>query len=246
MDFTMRIGIIGTSHSQGIQPYSTNLKQFYQSDEKKFTKPLEYHLQAAMPEYKFYNVAASGRGTERYLSCIVHLKQKYSVDAVLLEYANNRTANSYWIHPSTETENIKQFSEDYIENNREYIGSINNLSGIGLGIINQFSKHEQNAWRKISKAIFYETGSARLQGINDIKQAWDLCDQLDITVVAWEFTNYYITYRKNFLPFKSWMHTTDTDKDNWFCDGHHANDKMYKLGAHEYFKPLIVDAINAS
>lgn len=242
----MRIGIVGTSHSQGAQPIAPDLEQFYKSTNRRFTQPLEQHLRAAMPDYEFYNMAASGRGTERYLSCIVHLKQKYSIDAVLLEYANNRSANSYWIHPSTETKNIEQFSEDYIENNQAYIGSINTLTKISKGIPNQFSKREQNAWRKISESIFYETGSARLQGQNDIKQAWDLCDQLGITVVAWEFTNYYIPYRKNFLPFKSWMHTTDIDKADWFCDGHHASNSMYRLGAYEYFKPLVMDAINAS
>lgn len=227
----MRIGIVGTSFSQGQAPIGSH-----------FTKPLEYHLMNAMP-YEFYNTAASGRGTERYLSCIVHLKQKYSIDAVLLEYATNRSANSYWINETEETGDLN----DIIENNKEYVGSINNINNTTKGVPNRFSKRDIRAWKQISESLFYESLGTRIQGINDIKQSWDLCEMLNIKVIGWEFKNNHILFKKNFVPFTTWMklHCT-TPQENWYCDGTHASDSVYEQGAEEYFKPLIVDVLNAN
>ena len=59
-----KIGIVGGSFAQGKQEINNTAK---------FTKPFEWHLKNAMPNYEFINLRSSGTGSERYLSCILEL-----------------------------------------------------------------------------------------------------------------------------------------------------------------------------
>lgn len=244
MDFTMRIGIIGTSHSQGRQPYTNNLKEFFKLDpaDRSYTEPLEYHLKRAMPEHEFFNVACSGRGTERYLSCITHLKNTYSVQAILMEYNANREPNAYWsnetVSPYIFDVDKHKFVKDYIENNSKYISSINGPTQV-FGVPEKLSRREIQAWKDMCALLFHDSKGTRLRGLVDIQQSWDLCKLLDIAVIPWEFKNHSININRNFMPFIGWLTTTDIPKDQWYCDGHHATDSILERAAVEYFKPLV-------
>ena len=234
----MRIGIIGTSHSQGQQPYTDNLKDFFKLDPavRTYTKPLEYHLKRAMPEHEFYNVACSGRGTERYLSCITHLKNTYSVQAILMEYSANRETNAYWSNETVSKDNFNV--KDYIENNSKYISSINGPTQV-FGVPEQLSRREIQAWKDMCALLFHDSQGTRLRGLVDIQQSWDLCELLNITVIPWEFKNHSININRNFMPFIGWLNTIGIPEDQRYCDGHHATDSILERAAVEYFKPLV-------
>lgn len=251
----MKIGIVGTSHSQGYQPYTNGLskeeiKSFWQNKNSKFTKSFEHHLQTAMPMYKFINLAASGRGSERYLECVVHLKKQHNIDALLLEISADRTANtfyrceqkmSYWEKHLLEHPNdIDIFINEFFNNNGIYTCSINKVfDDNDNGILNNIPENKLSVWRQIQSIIFQESAQVRLLGMKQLKQTYDLCNMLDVKVIPWNFrvTDISVIPLKQNMPFNVWMHTNGLE--NNYCDGWHGDDVAYAKGAKEYFMPLI-------
>lgn len=249
-----RIGMIGTSHTQGWQPVLSKKvkhKDFYHQTDKQFTKFLDEHLSTAMPEHEFFNLGKSGRGTERYLESIVYLKKKYNIDFLLLEYAENRKNNSFCrsedilkqqLHSLIENKsNIDLLVEDIICNNEKYVASINNLYNEVTGILERVPFKKVKSWKQVCAVQFYDSLEPRILGLKDIQQSYDLCEMLDIKVVPWSF---YISDNilKNKNVFNNFLNKTNIDKNMYYCDGFHASDVAYEKGCREFFKPLI-DAI---
>lgn len=255
----MKIGIIGTSHSQGRQPFTNGLtkeeiKNFWVNKDSKFTKPFEEHLHNAMPEYHFYNLAASGRGSERYLECVVQLKKKYDIDALLLEIGADRTANTFYRceHKMQQWEKelienpkkIDQFIDEFFEQNGLYTCSINKVfDDQDNGILNGVPESKLKVWRQIQSIIFQQSSQIRLLGMKTIKQTYDLCNILNIKVIPWNFriTDINVIPVTQQVPFNIWM--ANNGLGNNYCDGHHGDDIAYEKGSKEYFKPIIETAL---
>ena len=251
----MKIGIIGSSHSQGRQPITNGLtkeeiKNFWVNKDSKFTKPFEKHLHNAMPNYQFYNLAASGRGSERYLECVVQLKKKYNIDALLLELGADRTANTFYRceHKMQQWEkhllknpyDIDNFVNEFFEQNGLYTCSINKVfDDQDNGILNGVPESKLQPWRQIQSIIFQESAQVRLLGMKNIKQTYDMCKMLGIKVIPWNFriTDINVIPVKESVPFNIWMENNNLG-DN-YCDGWHGDDTAYEKGAKEYFKPII-------
>ena len=249
----MRIGIIGTSHSQGQQPYTNGmskdkLRHYWKQKDTKFTKCLGDHLHNAMPENEFINFASSGRGTERYIGSVIQLKKQYNIDAVLMELSADRTANTYykWEEKFTEWEKtipvddtMKHFNQDWYEKHGSYTGSINSLFGDPMGILEGIPSNTLTAWKDVQKILFQESASVRVCGIGHMLQTIDLCNMLGIRIIPWEFRPIHIknlitTYDINFVD---WM--CEQGLQDCLCDGWHADDEAYTQGAQKYFKPII-------
>ena len=251
----MKIGIIGSSHSQGRQPVTNGLtkeeiKNFWYNKNSKFTKPFQDHLKTVMPEHEFINLAASGRGSERYLECVVQLKTKYNVDAILLEIGADRTANTFYRceskmsdwekHLLKQPQDIDKFIDEFFVENGHYTCSINKVFEDGdNGILNGIPETKLSIWRQIQSIIFQESAQVRLLGMKNIKQTYDLCKLLDIKVIPWNFrvTDISVIPLKQNMPFNVWMHKNGLE--NNYCDGWHGDDVAYAKGAKEYFMPLI-------
>lgn len=251
----MKIGIIGTSHSQGRQPCTNGLtkdeiKNFWQNKNSKFTKPFEDHLQNAMPECDFFNLAASGRGSERYLECVVQLKKKYNIDALLLEISADRTANTFYRceHKMQQWEkdllknpnNIDNFIDEFFNQNGLYTCSVNKVfDDQDNGILNNVPESKLKIWRQIQSIIFQQSAQIRLLGMKSIKQTHDMCKMLNIKVIPWNFriTDINVIPINESIPFNEWMEKNGLG--NNYCDGWHGDDIAYSRGAKEYFKPLI-------
>jgi len=246
-----RIGMIGTSHTQGCQPVLSKKvkhKDFYQLETKKFTKYLDEHLKKSMPEHDFFNLGKSGRGTERYLESIVYLKKKFDIDFLLLEYAENRKNNAFYCSEIILEERllalIKDKStidllvEDIIANNEKYVTSINSLYNEVSGILESIPVKKVKHWKEVCAVQFYDSLEPRILGLKDIQQSYDLCKMLDIKVVPWTFYKSDDILNTNNI-FNKFLNKTNIDKNMQYCDGFHASNIAYEKGSDEFFKPLI-------
>lgn len=88
-----RIGIIGSSYMTGGHIDSNGVEQPF------LIKDIEDNFQDT--DIKFYSSAQGGFGSELYLGAITHLKNKFDIDHVIMEWGVDRSLLSVPIEPTT-------------------------------------------------------------------------------------------------------------------------------------------------
>lgn len=231
----MKIGIIGTSHSEGNIQYTGSVNR---------TLPFEKHLSNAMPNYDFINLAKAGRGSERYLECIVTAKDKYNVDAILIEYAADRTSNNYWYNESAikKLTDAKKIANEIIEDTHCYIRSLQGIEKDNEGILKNIPQKKFKTFKEVNSIIFRESKYVNTMGIKNVYQCLQLCKLLDIKFIPWEYTYTKFPIKRKYVKTML-QYIKDNDLQHEVCDGYHSNDKVYNLAAYDLFKPLIAQCI---
>jgi len=231
----MKIGIIGTSHSEGNIQYTGSVKR---------TLPFEQHLKNAMPQHEFINLAKAGRGSERYLDCIVTAKEKYNVDAILIEYAADRSSNHYWYNESAidKLKDAKTIASELIEDTHCYIRSLQGIKEDNEGILKDIPQKKFEIFKEVNSIIFRESKYVITMGIKNVYQSLQLCKLLDITFIPWEYTYTEIPIKREYVKTML-QYIKENNLQAELCDGYHSNDKVYNLAAHNFFKPLVEQCI---
>lgn len=222
-----KVGLLGGSHVQGVQPYANS---------DRYTQPLDYHLSNAIPEMKFYNTAISGRGTERYLNCLVQLIENYDIDTVLVDEMSNRSLNYFWwnepeylkLIEKHENENIEEeIAKTFSMYEEQYATYAHRSSELYTkpSVIKDLPKSMISNWNDITVML----GSSSIEvvlGIRDLYNTRKLCERLGIKFVMWSFN----------LELKPLLINTFSNYEVVSCDGHHMNDDAMEWAAKKFFK----------
>lgn len=243
----LKIGILGGSHAQGKQPYKTqppkrSIFQLFKKQpevQEKFTNPLEVHLTNAMPDFDFYNVAISGRGSERYVNNIIQLVEQYDIDAVIVDKMSNRSFNYFWYNEDgynslleKDDAEISKTLSLYEEEFSTYAHRTPNCF-IEPSVLNQLSPKVIQNWNKLT--LFLDKSKSQYAlGRRDMYNTQKLCEVYGIKYIEWSFN----------LELKPILEETFVDWNTITCDGHHINDLAMSWAADHYFRPKIFEALN--
>lgn len=218
-----KIGILGGSQAQGKQPYPDG----------SFTKPLDYHLKKVFPEFEFYNVAISGRGSERYVNNIIQLVDQYDIDAVLVDKMSNRSFNYFWYNEDGYDVLLKKDDAEisktlslYEEKFSTYAHRSSDLY-IKPSVLNSLPREMIENWNNLT--LFLDNSKSQYAlGRRDMYNTRKLCEVYGIEMIEWSFN----TELKDILikTFSEWEKVT--------CDGHHMNDLAMEWAVKHYFAPL--------
>ena len=241
----LKIGVLGGSHAQGAQPYKDlSKKSFFDKFKKKELQPkvltnsLDFHLSNAMPGFDFYNVAISGRGSERYLSNIVQLLESFSVDVILVDTLANRSFNYFWY----DAERVKSIPDDQVamrlslmeEKYASYANRTHDVYVNESPLKNcspKFIKNWNDAVTLLGSSEVFDA-----LGKRDIENVRSLCDRCGVSLVEWSFND----------DLKNVLLKTFVKFDTVTSDGHHMNDLAMDWAARNYFAPKIFKQLNVS
>lgn len=220
-----KIGIIGGSFAQGKQEIN---------DTAKFTKPFEWHLKKAMPNYEFINLSSSGTGSERYLSCILELHNNHNIDLLLLDIQTDKSNTQY---PRGEKYMHNKDYKDYIYNHTKYSTFLR--TKCDSSVLVDVPDNKIKIWKDVGYFIDYESKFHEYKGNLNIIQSVELCNVLNLPYAIWGTSVWDNTY--NYYP----MHDYIKDNNLQTCDGHHPDDAAMEHMAQNYFKDLINENINS-
>ena len=237
-----RIGIVGSSFSQGGDGRNVD------GEYVRYTDYLHEYLQNEITEHSFYNAARAGRGTERYLNNVIHLKERYEISHLLIEVIQNRSVNYFWYNEEQYDKDLAEW-DDY--NSYKYSvledddivtyvnGAKNNY--FEKSIFLDFSKNDLQKWQDISAYSLYKSSHLRVLAARDITNTVKLCKMLNIVPIKWSFN-----MRINFDCFKidaeyelvECMENNGISYKDNTCDGLHLNDFGHRWAVKNYFTPL--------
>lgn len=242
----MKLGIVGSSYSVGSH-YN------WDTGENNLALPFETWFEGI----DVVNSACASKGTELYLNKIVFLKQTHNIDTLLMEVVNNRSMLNF----NTEMEVYEIIRE------QKYIQPIINdvyKDNAGMLKYKRFlhqpinyekfgTKKDFKTWKRFQEILAREHIANEFWALCDIKQAIDLCNMLDIKVVAWahhwymEQISVWDSVIKDAVYVKFPEHPNAFDyycvkygEDKVLCDDCHFNDKANK----EMVEDFIIPALN--
>ena len=247
------IGIVGSSFSQGGQPYT---KRYKNKNGSAFTLPFENHLNKYYPDIKFINVAKSGKGSERYVHNIIHLKEHFNVTHLLLENIEDRTLN----HIQTETKKCKEFLEEISQDKSRWKEVAKDFS-LGDPFLGQLIGRDIKTFDASDTALegvttkrlkhyfsvidyhFHADKSAKLYGLRNVENTVKLCKLLGIRPIHWSHRSHPV-FRNDFgMGVLKFMSTWKRQFSTYSCDGTHCNDYAVDKLSQEYFKVIIDRAL---
>lgn len=190
-----RIGIIGSSHSTGKHRIKKNLKT-----ETFIEKWIDY----SPANWKFYSAAHGGKGSEHYVSCLMHLHKNYNIKTVLVELmVDRRNMNIDFARGENNVVTLEQTEEkftDLIENSSSIQDIRKSMfDHCQLQMYQTFSR-EYNFRRLLSMGQFRKdikghiNTSMLLQDIDILPTAWgfihlhnvlEICEALNIKPILW-------------------------------------------------------------
>lgn len=247
------IGIIGSSFSEGNQPY---LGRYKNKRKAKNTHRFEYHLNNYYPNVEFINVAKSGKGSERFVHNVIHLKEQFDITHLLIESIEDRRLNHLQNNTRECTELFNKLRRD-----KELINET--VKDLSLGV--PFSGHiiHQNAKtldtndtalhgipkKKIGNYIdvisyhFHKDMSSKIYGLMNVENTVKICKLLGIKPIHWSQRSdglFYNDFGKSVLEH---MNTWDKHFSKCSSDGLHCNDYAVDRLCQEYFKVIIDRAL---
>jgi len=181
----MKVGILGSSHSTGRHKLNDG------SVTPLFTHWLEKYKK---PEYKFYNCANGGMGSECFLQSIVHLKNTYNIDIALIESIHSRkniNADIAKPVPSTGSRyelNANRWKIAQDVNSLEDLTQIfefPNYMSYKFFIQNYSQDKIIKLWRRAASAIANQKEMDKFLTSVDHTQTIQLCHMLNIKIVWW-------------------------------------------------------------
>lgn len=247
-----RIGIIGSSFSEGHQPY---LK--HKIVDRKHTLRFEVHLKNHMPEHDFFNLALSGQGSERFLENTILLKDKYNIDILLIENIEDRSHNRLWVDPNNHREMLADIEQNP-ERRKFYteLLSSQDCRSMCTSIFNNYLNHKNTLleqvpvkkvknWVDVQSYIFYKDVMLKLLGIKNVENTVKLCNFLNITPVHWSQRHESCFLNDNGLGVREYIN------QNWkgkfevkhSSDGTHCNDEAVDRLCKEYYKPILENVL---
>lgn len=241
----MKLGIVGSSYSVGCH-------HNWETGENNLALPFETWFKGI----DVVNSACASKGTELYLNKILYLKKEHNIDTLLMEVVNNRSMLNF--NTQIEAYNIiwKQKNIDSIINDvyknsssmtkwKRYIHQDIDYKKFG-------TKKDFETWKQFQEILAREFVANEFWALCDIKQAIDLCNLLDIKVVAWahhwhmEQITVWDSVIKDatYVKFPGFMNAYDYyenkyGKDNILCDVTHFNDATNKEMVQDFIMPAL-------
>lgn len=245
----MKIGIVGSSFSVGNHyNYVTQ------------TNDLALPFETWFGDLDIVNAACASKGTELYLNKVVYLKKVHNIDTLLLEVINNRSMINFKTQLDEykqiwTTNNIDDIINDVYKNSKSmykyqrYLHQEINYQKFG-------TDKEYKRWKKFQEQIYADTTANEFWALCDIKQTIDLCNILNIKVVAWAhhwsmenipvFSSvikdaFYVKFPgfPNALEYYSNLF----GKNNILCDHYHFNDMTNKHMIENFLKPALLKTL---
>lgn len=244
-----RVGILGSSYSVG----SHHNKETGEND---LALPFETWLEKYTTNMKFFNSACSSKGTELYLNKIVYLKEKYNVDAILMELVNNRSMLNFKCLPEkygrieTDTDMAK-IEHDVYENSASAYWYLRSLTQDMEP--NTFAKSNKDfdTWKETQWNIASTQNAMEFWGMLDIYQAIKLCNMLDIEVITWQKSWEFfkvsafdsMKQKSLYIDFNGMnahdYYVNKYGKDKILCDHDHFNDFINEEMAKDFIAPTL-------
>jgi hypothetical protein len=197
----MILGIVGSSYSTGNHPMADGTTTgFFETDIKEF-------LGGEIP---VYNAAQGGHGSEKYLNTILYLWHNYKITHCIIEYIEDRSLMSG-----------RYRNDDWYEKKLHKIDTAWERNKAK-------STHTlmyQNKWQKKINESYDNTSRLEWWTRNNMLQAVQLCNALNINIIMWKMHNYRDPSNKNInevqnktieLIQKQWK-----DRDCWVSFGGH-------------------------
>lgn len=251
-----RIGIVGSSFSQGNQPYYKNIIKKYKPNimgKNDYTLFFDEHLKKHLPQHDFFNVASSGRGSERFLDSIIHLKKLYNIDAVLIENIEDRRHNIMFYELSKQDNILKDIESD--SHFRSYYSekfSLENYLGLSRTImyrnpndvkidtvIENVPVKKIKNWLDVQFMIYGSDVMNKILGVKNVENTESLCEMLGIKTIHWSHREQRY-FRNDFdTSVKTYIEQNWGAFEQYSSDGCHCNDYAVDKLCQEYFKPLI-------
>lgn len=250
------IGIIGSSFSQGNQQYHSNIKKKYNPNimgKDNCTLFFDEHLKKYLPQHNFFNVALSGRGSERFLDSIINLKKLHNIDAVLIENIEDRRHNIIFNNLPAQSKILTNINTD--SHFRSYYSerfSLENYLDLDSSIANKAPEYISTEtilenvpikrvknWLDIQFMIYSRDIMNKILGVKNVENTESLCKILEIKTMHWShrqekyFRNDFGTSVKAYI-LENWG-----SFEQYSSDGLHCNDYAVDRLCQEYFKPLI-------
>lgn len=233
-----KIGIVGSSYSMGSQLYNNPYYEEETLNKLRTKALLPIFQKISYEEYdngeEFFSMAKSGQGTEQYLSHIIFLKKKYSINILLLEIVENREDRLLKHEDNFYKKCMKLKSADVLfdtiyEYDINYEGSYTSDTGLlPLKRYNFFS------WKDIITSI-------------------ELCKLLNIKLILWCYNSIFDLgeYHKKFLTncniiyfgkqfyAKEYFIRKHRAHDKIFCDRDHLSDEQNEELVRDFLLPAI-------
>lgn len=236
------IGIVGSSFSQGRDG------KIVDEEWVPLTKYLDEYLTDEMPHHNFYNVAKSGRGTERYLNNIVHLKKEYDITHLLIEVIQHRTVNYFWYNEEQYANDLNNWDRSAllkysIEDDVDIVSFINSEddSYISKSVFSDFSMKDIATWRDLNSYALYKSKHLQILAARDIETSISMCEMIGIIPIRWSFdlTLPYDCLKTDVeYELVEYMKKCGISYKDNTCDGRHLNDYAHRWAAKNYFKPI--------
>lgn len=192
----MRVGIIGSSHSTGN----------HKLDNGSVTPKFLDVIQELDPANEYISCAHPGKGSEMFLNAVVHLKDRYAVDAILIELIHNRRnincdvskeddsfyheIDSKKYQHSLQSASTAQeladntFTYNNLYNYKNFISCEDQF--FNLKLVGDTLIKKQLAWRDIQLSIASVESMVDFWTVQDIYQTVKLCSMLNIKTVVWQ------------------------------------------------------------
>lgn len=248
----MNVGIVGSSFSSGNINIAKGAKAIdwenYSDDDYEMigdkyvrTKPFTEILKdsAQWPYYDFHSLAKPGYGSEKYLSDVIHLKKKYDIKILLLEFIENRGSR----YRPNRFEYYKEIVEDSNSDLNEFMNLYKDKHGDNM-LLERLPGKEWNEYlnnMNTPKSTLFFT-------LHDIIQTINLCKMLNIFPIIWcywiwmgtrtifnyEVVDLYksffekhhlIKFGKYYEAMEYFYKIYDGNQKEFLCDGCHLNDK---------------------
>ena len=237
----MKLGIVGSSYSVG--SHNTSSRK---------TLPFETWFNSI----DVFNTACASKGTELYLNKVMYLKKNHNIDALLLEVINNRSM----LNVKTQTAQYKSiWNESDIDIIINDVYSDSSAMYMYQRYIHQDidyktfgTEKEFKTWKRFQESIAADCTMNEFWALCDIKQTIDLCNLLDIKVVAWahhwhmEQIPVFDSVVKNakYIKFPDYMNAHDYyvnmyGKEKVLCDSCHFNDATNKQLVQDFLLPAL-------
>lgn len=228
----MKVGIIGSSHSTGAHRLDdgTITPTFLSWCEHHKTQPIE-----------FYSCANGGKGSEMFLNSIVHLKDTYNVDIILIELIHNRrNINAdIGIDIDSDMKNFRSADTNIFKNTLSKFNNIKEISSNTFPYLKLFQykafvheelenfkilgstyKKEENNWKQVQLSIAANADMVDFWTILDVYQSLKLCKMLGIKTVLWQNSIPLERYTQHYNELKQYCDIFITMGD-YECSRHY-------------------------
>lgn len=240
-----RIGIVGSSFSEGHQPYS--------DQEGKYTLRFQEHLKKYFPQHEFINTAISGRGSDRYLENIINLKSVYNIDILLLENVEDRSQN--YLHCNFDIQ--KEILDDIATNkeSRRFYAekfSLENYKNLWVTpfrelnrktLLNKVPSRMAKHWVDVHSYMYFHDEMRQVYGVKHVENSVQLCKFLNIIPIHWSQRQAPYFLNDFGISARGYIESNWGPFENYSCDGTHSNDYAVDRLCQEYYKPLIENVL---